>query len=195
MKQQFLDKLSILKEFFHTYKRLPSYRELQSLWNLKSKNAVYKYMQFFLDELYVVKDETGKLAPTEKLMSLYVYGTIPAGFPLPTGSDTAEALSLDSFLIEKPNATFMLKVSGDSLKDIGIITGDLAIIEKTESAKAGQIVLACIDNEWTLKILEKKNGIPILMPANTAYPPLIPKTDLKIYGIVTGVIRKYNHHS
>ncbi|MEK9179643.1 MAG: S24 family peptidase [Patescibacteria group bacterium] len=191
MKQPFIDKLSSLKQFFHTYKRLPSYRELQTLWHVKSKNAVFQAMQLLVSEGYVVKDYMGKFSPTNKLTALTLYGNIPAGFPLPTPHDTAETMSLDSYLIEKPNATFLLKVSGDSLKDVGIMTGDLAIIEKTERANVGQIILACIDNEWTLKILEKQNGRYILMAANSAYPPFIPKTDLKIYGILKGVIRKY----
>ena len=77
------------------------------------------------------------------------------------------------------------------MEGVGIFEGDLIVIEKTTNARSGDIVLALIDNEWTLKLLDKKNGISILRAANPNYPEFIPVTELRVFGIVKSVMRKY----
>ncbi|MFA6005678.1 MAG: S24 family peptidase [Patescibacteria group bacterium] len=191
MQKQLEDRLSALKDFFHHSKRLPSYSELQKLWDLASKNAVFKAIHNLIEEGFLQKDTHNKLAPTPLFFALNLYGQVPAGFPVPTPDDQADALSLESYLIEKPSATFLLKVSGDSLKDLGILPGDLALLEKTKNARRGQVVLARVDGEWTLKILAKDKNRLYLQPANSNYAPIIPKNELSIYGVVKGVVRKY----
>lgn len=185
------EKLLALKNFFYRYKRLPSYAEMLQLWQLSSKNAVFKNIQKLIEQGYLRKDKFAKIAPTSAFFSLNLYGSVPAGFPVPTPDEQADLMSLDEYLVENPNQTFLLKVTGDSLKDIGILPNDLVLIEKANTSKNGQVVLANIDSEWTLKILDKtKTGLRLL-PANPKYQPLVPKDELLIYGVVKGVIRKY----
>jgi repressor LexA len=69
--------------------------------------------------------------------------------------------------------------------------GDLVIVERASEAKNGQVVLAYVDEEWTLKILIKEGRDVHLMPANKKYSAIIPQNSLTIHGIVTGVVRKY----
>jgi SOS-response transcriptional repressor LexA len=78
--------------------------------------------------------------------------------------------------------------------EVGIFEGDLVIIEKKKDAQNGDIVLAQIDREWTLKILrnDKQKNTRYLEAANPNYPPFYPKQELQIYGIVKGVVRKFN---
>ena len=185
------EKLKILKNFYKKSKRLPSYSELLKLWQLASKNAVYKIMQKLIEQDFLQKDKQGKLVPTVNFFSLNLYGEVPAGFPVPTPDESAELLSLEDYLIDRPSSTFLLKVNGNSLKDIGIMSGDIVLIEKQSEAKSGQIVLAHIDGEWTLKIFDQQGKKIILLPANKAYKPIIPQSELLIYGIVKGVVRKY----
>ena len=85
----------------------------------------------------------------------------------------------------------MLKVAGDSLEGIGIFKGDIVILEKARLARRGEIVLALIDTEWTLKILENVEGATVLRSANPKYPDFYPENQLEIFGIVKSVIRKY----
>jgi repressor LexA len=101
-------------------------------------------------------------------------------------------MSLDEYLIEDPNRSFLLKVSGDSLLNIGIFDGDIVVVEKKALAYPGDIVLAEIDKEWTLKIYKKdlKKKTVYLEPANPKYPLLYPQRELVIHGVVKGVIRK-----
>lgn len=184
-------KLGTLKQFFHRYRRLPSFSELLKIWKLSSKNAVFKNVQKLIEAGFLQKDRLGKIAPTTSFFAFNVYGQVPAGFPVPTPDEQADLMSLNDYLIDNPNQTFLLKVGGDSLKEAGIMPQDLVIIERQSEARNGQIVLAHIDHEWTLKIFEKVRGQVRLLSANKEYAAIIPKTELLIYGVVKGVIRKY----
>jgi len=98
---------------------------------------------------------------------------------------------LDRLLIQNPNATFMLKVSGDSMSDAGILPGDMVIVDKGQVPKSGDIVIAEVDGQWTMKYLKKRGEGIMLIPANHKYKPIKPQNELKIAGVVTAVIRKY----
>lgn len=112
-------------------------------------------------------------------------------FPSPAEEEMADALSLDEWLIGNHEASFMLRVSGDSMIDAGLLEGDLVILERGRQPKSGDIVVAEIDHAWTVKFFEKRSGQIILVPANKKYQPLVPKEELKIAGVVTAVVRKY----
>jgi len=186
-------RLTVLKQFFSQHKRLPTYREAAKLWEVSSPNAAFKIMAQFIEEGQLEKDETGKLIPAPYFFALPFEGSVPAGFPVPVDESDHTMLSIHEYLVDNPTSTFLLHVSGDSLKDIGVMPGDIALIEKGTRPHTGQVVLARVDGEWTLKILEKRNGKTILMPANTAYDPIIPHHELTIYGVVVGMVRKYKN--
>ena len=120
-----------------------------------------------------------------------VLGVVEAGFPTPAEEDLLDTLSLDEWLIEKREASFMLQVKGDSMYDAGIRTGDMVIVERTENAKPGQIVVANIDGAWTMKYLRKDDLGFYLEAANKHYNVMRPKEDLQISAVVKAVIRKY----
>ena len=191
MNPQLQAKLVSLKQFFFHYKRLPSYAELLKLWHVASKNAVFKNVQKLIEARFLKKDHGGKISPTSNFFALNLYGRVPAGFPVPTPDEQADLMSLDEYLIDHPNRTFLLKVAGDSLKDMGIMPNDLVLIEKKSEAKNGQVILANVDREWTLKIFEKTGLQVRLLSANKKYNPIVPKNELLIYGVVRGVVRKY----
>jgi repressor LexA len=100
-------------------------------------------------------------------------------------------MSLDEFLIERPEQTFLIKVSGDSMIDAGIQEGDLVLVERGRSPKNRDIVIAQVDNEWTMKYYDKTGSQVRLIAANKKYPPIKPQQELKIGGVVVAVIRKY----
>lgn len=187
MKQNYLDKI---KSFYKKQKRLPSYSEMLKLFGFSSKNAIYKIVQKLIEE-GVVQKLDGKLAPTSKFFALPLLGMIKAGFPIMAEENKAY-LTLEEYLIEDPQTSFLLKVKGDSLVDLGIFEDDIVIVERKEDATPGDIVLAEIDREWTLKVLRKANKRTYLEAANPKYPPFVPKHELKIHGIVKAVVRKFN---
>lgn len=85
----------------------------------------------------------------------------------------------------------MLSVKGDSMKDAGILNGDMVLIERKENAKVGTIVVAEVDGEYTLKYLRKENNLFYLEPANKAFKNIYPEESLRVQGVVIAVIRKY----
>ena len=114
-----------------------------------------------------------------------------AGFPSPAEEELVDILSLDEFLVENPEATFMLEVTGDSMIDAGIHPGDIVLIDKSKTARNNDIVIAEVDGEWTMKYFMKdKQGVR-LEPANKAYSTIRPRNSLRIGGVVRTVIRKY----
>ncbi len=180
------EKLNTIKKFYRRHRRLPSYSEMLKLFGFSSKNAVFKVVQKFIDEGLIKKDGN-KLSPTSRFFALPLLGNIKAGFPILAEEDRSY-LTLDEYLIGDPQSSFLLKVSGDSLMGIGIFDGDIVIIEKRREANMGDIVLAQIDREWTLKILRKG----YLEAANPKYPPFYPRQELQIFGVVKAVVRKFN---
>ncbi len=180
-----------LRRFYRANRRLPTYSELAGLFGYSSKNAAYRFARKLIDEGFIEKDETGRLVPKGERLGIPLLGYVQAGFPSPAEEELIDTLSLDEFLIEKPTASFMLKVSGDSMRDAGIHRDDLVIVEKGVTPKNGDVVLACVDNDWTLKYYEKRGGEISLVPANPDYPVIRPRGELTLGGVVRAVIRKY----
>ncbi len=129
--------------------------------------------------------------PGRIFREIRVLGTVEAGFPTAAEEELADTMSLDDFLIKNREKTFMLKVKGDSMIEAGIMPGDMVLVERTNDARLGDIVIAEVDREWTMKYLQKKNGKAILLPGNPKYSPIMPKEELKIGAVVRAVIRRY----
>ena len=155
------------------------------------KNAVAKVVAKFVDEGLVGKDETGRLIAGPDMFGVRLLGTVQAGLPTTAEQEVGEALSLDEYLIEKKDKTYLLEVTGDSMIEAGINEGDLVIVEQGRAPKVGDIVIAEVDHEWTMKYLDKENNRMILKPANKNYPLIRPQGEMNIGGVVRGVIRKY----
>jgi repressor LexA len=180
-----------IREFYRKSGRMPSYSEIGTLTGLRSKNAVFKFIGKLETLKILEKDKKGKLIPLTLDNSVRVLGTVEAGFPSPAEEELVDTLSLDDLLIQNREATFLLKVSGDSMTGAGILPGDMVIVDKGQTAKSGDIVIAQVDGEWTMKYLRKRGDSIILVPANPKYQPIKPKNELKIAGVVTAVVRKY----
>jgi len=177
--------------FYQKARRLPSYAEMLELFHFHSKNAVAKVVSKFVDDELVVKDENGRLIAGPDMFGIRLVGTVTAGLPTSAEQEIGEALSLDEYLIEKRDRTYLLTVTGDSMIEAGINDGDLVIVEQGKTPQVRDIVIAEVDSEWTMKYFEKENGQVILKPANKNYPVIRPAGELKIGGVVTGVVRKY----
>lgn len=189
--QQFEMRAKRVRVFLDTNKRLPSYREMLELFEVKSKNAVFQMVQKMIDAGLLEKDSEGKLVPRSMRKGLRILGTVQAGFPTHAEEEIADIVSLDDFLITDHQASFLLKVSGDSMIDAGIQPGDFVVLERGKNPRNGDIVVAEVDHEWTMKFFEKKGRVVVLRPANKLYPPIMPRSDMSVAGVVTAVIRKY----
>jgi repressor LexA len=181
-----------MRQFLRREGRMPGYAEMLKLFNYRSKNAVFGLIKRMEAEGFLIKRH-GKIVPGASLKGgLRLLGAVQAGFPSPAEEELADALSLDDFLIRRPEATYMLTVNGDSMTGAGIFPGDMVLVEKGGTPKPGDIVVAQVDDEWTIKYYRKDATGVLLEAANARYQPIRPKRSLSIGGIVKAVIRKYD---
>lgn len=180
---------SDLRLFARENHRLPSYAELAKMLGFASKNAAYKIANKLVEAGLLQRDAGGRL----KLgaTGLPLLGYVQAGFPSPAEEELVDTLSIDDYLIRNPASSFLLKVSGDSMVDAGIMPEDIVIVERGRTPNNNDIVLAQVDRQWTLKYFNKKGKAVTLIAANKKYPPIHPQEELTIGGVVTAVIRKY----
>jgi len=180
-----------LKYFYARKKRMPTYGEMCNVLGYRSKGAVRYVVQKLIEEGVVEKAPDGKLFPKD-LLTLPLLGVIKAGFPIPVEVQPDNQIHLHVLFEQAITASFALIVSGDSMIDAGIHEGDYVIVNKNLEARNGDIVAARIDNEWTVKFLQKDENGVLLIPANSNYPAMYPEQTLEIGGVVVNVIRKYH---
>jgi len=161
------------------------------MFKLSSKSSVHKVLGKLETIGAISKDKKGRLIPGTIKSPVKVLGRVEAGFPSPAEEELADTISLDDLLIKNREATFLLKVSGDSMSGAGILPGDMVIVDKGQTPKSGDIVIAEVDGAWTMKYLRKRGESVTLLPANPNYKPIRPRNELKIAGVVTAVVRKY----
>lgn len=157
-----------------------------------SKNAAFKLAQKLIETGLIERDEKGKLIPKRLFAPLPMTGIVKAGFPTMAEESLNDLVSFDEYLVTRPESTFILTVSGDSMIDAGIHEGDMILVDRRQPVKNGDIVVANVDGEWTVKYYQKNHAQVRLLPANKNYQPIIPQQNLEIAGVVISVIRKYH---
>jgi repressor LexA len=192
MRNQYQEKL---ETFYLQNKRMPSYSEMLKIFGFKSKNAVFRVVEKLIDEGLVAKDYLGRLVPSETFAenstSVPMLGFVTAGFPATVEEELTDKVNLDDLLIKNKPLTYLLEVDGDSMIDAHIEKGDMVLVEKTNQAKDGQIVIAEVDGEFTMKYFRKAGAKVWLEPANKNYKPIYPVHSLNITAVLKAVIRKY----
>lgn len=192
-------KQSLILEFIRTFigdnDYAPSYREIAAQLNLSSVATVAEYINVLEQKGYLKKEASSarslQLTPSwdERTFEIPLMGVIAAGRPI-EAIRTSETIDIPRDMMSAN--VFALKVSGDSMKDDGILDGDYVIIEKTHNPKNGDIVVALLDNEnVTLKRFYREKNRIRLQPANSAYKPIYTKRAL-VQGRLKGVIRKFD---
>lgn len=184
------------KEFFEKLKQqygkdvLPSFETIAQQFGFKHKNSVWQYFNKFKEENLIYEENNRYKINKNLFGAIQMMSSVRAGFAT-AGEDYVEKrVSLDEeFNIDNPS-TFLFKVRGDSMIDLGIFEGDTVVVNKCSHANSGDIVLAYIDGGYTLKTLRKKGSDVWLEPANPEYPILRPKETLEIFGTVKGIVRK-----
>lgn len=135
-------------------------------------------------------DSSSSKAP--KQLSLLAGSSVNAGFPSPANDYLEGELDLNQFLIQQPTATFFVRVEGESMIDAGIFSGDILVVDRSKRPVSGQIVVAVVDNEFTVKRLKMANGKIVLVAENPAYPDITLQgsDELTVWGVVSAVVRK-----
>lgn len=178
--------------FYKKNKRMPGYKEIMDLLGFKSKNSVHKLITWLVDEGVVSKDAQGRIVPIKLEADLPFVGLVEAGLPdMAALEQDLDTISIEDFLVEDKDKTYVLEVKGDSMIDAHIEEGDLVLVERKGEPRDGDIVIAEVDGGWTMKYFRKKGGVIFLEPANKKYKPIYPTSSLNVAAIVKAVIRKY----
>lgn len=122
--------------------------------------------------------------------------TVPAGFASPALDYDTKAIDLTAELVVHAESTFLVKVSGSSMTGAGIDDGDMLVVDRLLNARHGDIVVAMLDGEVTVKYLQRRGGRVWLKAANPAYADIVPEADqvLEVWGVVTSCIKRFVHH-
>ena len=149
---------------------------------------------------YIIKSETNNIFDIKATKSLLSYQPlklfehkVPAGFPSPADDHIEKKLDLNDYLIKQKEATFFVRIKGDSMIDAGIHDNDIVIVDKSQKASNGDIVLASIDGEFTVKLLSSYKSKYRLLAANEKYKPIEINESMQfdVWGVVTGAVRKF----
>lgn len=176
--------------FYAEHERMPTFEEMKKLFNVASKNTVsYKVEKLIEEGVLIKKGRHLSLVETGCIVKL---GTVQAGFPSPAEEAEMHMMSLDRMLVRKKVPTYMVEVQGESMRDAGIFEGDMVLVERGKKPSKGDIVLALVENEYTLKYLHMEKGKPVLVPANKKFKKIYPNPNhLKIEAVASAVIRKF----
>jgi DNA polymerase V len=146
-------------------------------------------MESFKSELTIIslKDDLSKVELP------LMQSKLSAGFPSPAEEYEEGKLDLNEYLIDHPAATFCVRITGDSMKDTGILEGSVVIVDRSLEAKHKDIVVAVLNGELTIKRLYHLDGKVMLLPENTDYAPIeIQEGDsFSIWGVVTGMVHRF----
>lgn len=183
--------LARLQDYYARHRVLPSYARIGALVGLNSKASVAGLVLRLKAEGFVESTPDRRLKPGKRFFERTVAESVQAGLPTAAPDTARDTITIDEHLISHPSKTVLIKVKGDSMIDAGIHPGDTVVVEKRVSANVGDIIVAILDNEFTLKRLDREKGRVVLRPQNKAYPVIRPKGDLEIFGVVVGQFRKY----
>ncbi|WP_446899618.1 transcriptional repressor LexA [Clostridium sp. LBM24168] len=176
----------------------PSVREICSAVGAKSTSTVHRHLEKLEKDGYIKRDAAkprtieivADLSNKKEMINIPIIGTIAAGKPILAVENIEDTFPLPIDYIKNREQLFMLKIHGESMINAGILNGDLAIIEKTNSAENGEIIAALIENEATLKRFFKESDHIRLQPENETMKPII-VPDCTIIGKLVGLYREY----
>lgn len=186
-----------LKDFTSQKGYPPTVREICKAVGLKSTSSVHGHLKQLEKEGLIKRDPTKPRALEivdsvikKEMINVPIIGKVTAGLPILANENIEDSFPLPLDYVKHNNDLFMLKVSGSSMIKAGILDGDLAIIEKTQTASNGDKIVALIENEATLKTFYRENDHIRLQPENDEMEPII-VDNCSILGKLIGIYRTY----
>ena len=189
-----------LEDFIFEHGYSPSYREISKAVNLKSTNSVKEYLDILEQQQFIkrqpTKNRTIEIVSRQKqeIIDLQVVGQVAAGVPILAEQNIEDTISISGSFFgikdNKSNNLFVLKVKGESMIEVGINDGDFVVANSQNVAENGEIVVAMIDGEATVKSFYKESTRIRLEPANSSFSPIY-SSNVTILGKVVGVIRRF----
>jgi repressor LexA len=188
--------LDFLKDWCSKNPYPPSVREIQRELGISSTATVQWYLDKLQEKGYIrrhpLKPRTIELLEgikRSKVVEVPVIGRVRAGEPLLASENIEDVIALDADIVPHPDETFMLRVEGDSMSGAGILDGDYVVVRKQPTALDGEIVVALLGDEATVKRFYKDEARVVLKPENPAFRPIY-TVEASIIGKVVGVFRR-----
>jgi repressor LexA len=182
-----------LRDMYARMGCLPSYSQISRGLGFKTKNAAFKLAQRLIASGHLTKSAGGRLAPGPAFFTLELSDDeVRAGFGADgNATGLVQAQALDQLLMARPSRTVLVKVRGDSMLNVGILSGDVAVVETKSQASTGDIVVAEIDGSQTIKEFRSDRGQPRLVSHGLDSKAVTPERTLNIIGVVRGIVRSY----
>ncbi|MCB2196059.1 MAG: transcriptional repressor LexA [Bacteroidetes bacterium] len=201
-----LTALRVIRDFLMKNRKMPSVRELMKEMDYKSPRSAAVILQNLIDKEILQKREDGSIqfikyefetneVTSEQTVKIPLLGTVACGLPI-LAEENIEAMIAVSTKIAKPNNTyFLLQAKGDSMNKKGINDGDLVLVKQQNTADNGDMVVALIDDEATIKELRVNDDHVVLIPrsSNNTHTPIILSRDFIVQGVVVSTIPKIDY--
>ncbi len=196
--------LDFIRERHYAVGVPPTMREISAHFGFASPNAAMQHVHALTQKGYLkntpgrartlqaIEPGESQSRPRPRMVTVPIYGTIPAGFPEVRSQEDEGCVLIDieTLGVRPSSRTFGLKVRGDSMVGKHIIDGDIAVIEHGVQPRNGDVVAALIDGQVTLKTFVMQRGKPYLRAENPKYANLIPQEELQVQGVMTALVRK-----
>jgi repressor LexA len=172
----------------------PTYREIQGALGFNSINSVSQYIKQLAVKGYLelIKNKGYRLGAEERpaFVNLSLMGSIQAGSTNIT-QENPETVVIPQQWVSSPQKSFLLRVRGNSMEDAGIHEGDMVVVDSSKKAQIGDVIVALVDGETTVKRLAQKNGKNYLQAESKQHSDIHPKGSWEIQGVVKSLIRQY----
>lgn len=183
--------LSQLQDYYSDHGVFPPYSGIARLLGMRSKSSAAAFVSRMRDAGFLDAGADRRLRPGARFFERPARAAVRAGMPENAEETFIEPHSLDRYLVDIPSRTVLIQVKGESMRDAGILPGDLAVVELAVDAHDGDLVVARVDGEFTLKRLIRRDGRIVLRPANPSFPDIMADEALEIVGRVRGIVRRY----
>lgn len=171
---------------------MPSFGALAKLTGV-SVSTVADAVNKLKSHDFLRASETGRLQPGKRFFERQLLGRVRAGLPAEAEDAPAEGMLIDEYLVDTPAQTVLLTIKGESMRDAGLLPGDVVVVRRETQANVGDIVVAMVDgDEMTVKQLaQDADGSQYLRARNPIFPDIHPREQLRIIGVVIGQFRRY----
>lgn len=187
--------LSCLRDYYAQKRGLPSFAELSRRSGL-AVSTLAGIVSRLKANGYVTANDTGRMQPGKRFFERVLANTVRAGLPVPAEEVLPEGILIDEFLVDSPSRTLLLSVRGESMTMAGLLPDDIVVVKRGALAREGDIVVAIVDGDYTVKYLAlDTQGRPYLKAGNPDFADIHPCDELEIFGVVTGQFRRYRKGS
>lgn len=188
--KRFNEKIRIIADYIKNWWVIEWLDHIARMFGYANRSSAKKFLEKLVSE-WILEIKNKKYIPSILLTGYPLFESVRAWLPFTPENNSSTQVEINRYLIDHPSSTFLVKVKWDSMKDAGIMQGDIVVVDKSLNPKNKDIIIASIEWDVTIKYYKKEWNTVSLIPANPIYKTLVLKSDAEILGVVVGSIRKY----